>query len=120
MSYKDFHKLEDTEHETFINMRFLTDDQNRPAGGTASWTAGGFPVGHIKFQDGPIGEAGRNGGFVEDLLIVAQRRLEWYQGGEFKCPENAGALAAVELAMNWLNRRTRGRRERGVEGSHQK
>jgi hypothetical protein len=72
----------------------------------------------IRFQNGPIAEAGVNGLTHEVLLAILADRLRAFQAGSFACHENGRALAAVEDAMRWLRERTRGREARGVEGTH--
>lgn len=73
---------------------------------------------HLLFQNGPIGEAGVNGVTQEVLLAIVRDRLVSFQAGPYACPENAAALAGVESAIEALHSRTRGRVERGVEGTH--
>ncbi len=75
---------------------------------------------HIDFQNGPIKEAGVNGLTQESLLAVVIDRLRSFQGGPFSCRENAIALTHCEDALMWLQRRTRARIARGVEGTHAK
>jgi len=70
----------------------------------------------IKFQKGPIREAGVNGCHQEDLLAIIIDRLRSFQEGPFPCRENAFALTKCEEAMHWLNHRTAERTKRGVEG----
>lgn len=72
----------------------------------------------IHFQEGPIKECGVNGCANEDLLIMVIRRLEGFQNSEFRCRENALALIHIEEALQWLHKRTMGRENRGVEGTH--
>jgi len=74
----------------------------------------------VKFQNGPIGEAGVNGLSNEALLAIVQDRLEGFQSGEYKNRENALALTHIQEAMHWLHHRTRDRVARGVEGTMQK
>lgn len=76
------------------------------------------PVQHteIMFQKGGKAEAGANGITQEVLLEIVRHRLASFQAGPFACKENASALAHVEDAIMWLNRRTAKRRNRGVEG----
>ena len=71
----------------------------------------------IKFQKGPIAEAGANGISNESLLAVVIDRLQKFQEGPYKCRENALALTKLEEAMHWLQSRTKARTERGVEGT---
>lgn len=72
----------------------------------------------IHFQEGPIKECGVNGVMNEDLLIMVIRRLEGFQNSEFKCRENACAITKLEEALLWLRKRTMGRENRGVLGTH--
>lgn len=75
---------------------------------------------HIKFQNGPIKEAGVNGISNEALLAIVIDRLRSFQNGEYKCRENAVALTKLEESLMWLQKRTRDRMARGVEGTMEK
>ncbi len=72
----------------------------------------------VKFQNGPIKEAGVNGVTQEALLAICIDRLRSFQGGKYACRENAIALTKMEEALMWLQKRTRAREVRGVEGTH--
>lgn len=92
----------------------------------------------LKFQEGPIKtEEDYNGITNEALLAVVIDRMRGFQGlfvkpkasetGDpgidnpqrvFACKENAMALTHLEEALMWLQKRTRDRMARGVEGSH--
>jgi len=74
----------------------------------------------ILFQNGPIQEAGVNGVTHEALLAILIDRLEGFQAGAFSCRENALALTKLQEAQMWLQKRTRDRMARGVEGTHQR
>ena len=74
----------------------------------------------IKFQNGPIVECGVNGLSNEALLAVVEDRLVGFQAGQYSCRENAVALTKLQEAMMWLQKRTRDRMARGVEGTNQK
>lgn len=74
----------------------------------------------LLFQNGPIGEVGVNGITHEALLAVLCDRLRGFQAGPFATRENALALTKLEEAQNWLQKRTRDRMARGVEGTHEK
>lgn len=75
----------------------------------------------IDFQNGPLQETVYpNGLSNESLLAVVEDRLAGFQAGKFACPENGMALAKVSEAMMWLQKRTRDRMARGVEGTNQK
>lgn len=94
-----------------------TDAEGRPAGGTT--TGRGF---QIEWQNGPLVKDGvrvePTGAFVEDVIAAAIGRIEHYQESPFACSENADALAFLHGAASALERRTRNRQERGVEGTH--
>jgi hypothetical protein len=72
----------------------------------------------IIFQDGPIPENGVNGLTQEVLLEICADRLRSFQAGPFACRENALALTKIEEAQMWLQKRTRDRMARNVEGTH--
>lgn len=74
----------------------------------------------IFFQKGPIQEAGVNGVSNEALLAIVIDRLESFQQGDFGCRENVIALEKLEEALMWLQKRTRDRIARGVEGTYQR
>lgn len=74
----------------------------------------------ISFQNGPVPENGVNGVTQEALLAIVIDRLRSFQAGAFACRENAIALTHCEDALMWLQKRTRARIKRGVEGTHQK
>lgn len=74
-------------------------------------------VANIIFQNGPMGEVGVNGIFMEDLIDVLTKRLEDYQETDYKCRENALAITKLQEAKHWLLHRTAERVERGVEGT---
>ncbi len=74
----------------------------------------------INFQNGPIKEAGVNGISGEALLAVVIDRLRSFQAGQYSCLENAVALTKLDEAMMWLQKRTRDRLARGVEGTNAK
>lgn len=74
----------------------------------------------ILFQNGPINEVGVNGITHEALLAILIHRMECFQAGPCACRENALALTKLQEAQMWLLERTRGRMNRGVEGTHEK
>lgn len=71
----------------------------------------------ISFQNGPIQEHGVNGVSGEALLAIVIDRLRCFQAGPYASNDNALALNHVESALQWLQKRTRDRLERGVEGT---
>lgn len=82
----------------------------------------------IEFQKGPILESGFNGISNEALVAIVIDRMRGFQGmlplpdgssaAPFSCRENAIALTHLEDALMWLQKRTRDRMARGVEGTH--
>lgn len=72
----------------------------------------------ILFQNGPIAEFGVNGVTQEALLAIVEDRLIGFQQGPYACSDNQTALYHVQSAMQWLQKRTRDRMARGVEGTH--
>ncbi len=83
-------------------------------------TEGMGPNCAIDFQNGPILEAGVNGISGEALIAVVIDRLRSFQAGPYACRDNAVALTKLEEAMMWLQKRTRDRLARGVEGTNAK
>jgi hypothetical protein len=79
------------------------------------------PLGvNLRFQDGPIQKPEDiNGISNEALLAVVIHRMRGFQSGPFPCRENAIALTKLEEALMWLQKRTRDRLARGVEGTNQ-
>ena len=73
----------------------------------------------VEFQNGPIKEFGVNGCHQEDLLAIVIDRLESFQAGDFACDDNHAALVDLKSAMKHLNRRTKQRQDRGVEGTNE-
>ena len=59
----------------------------------------------------------KNGTTLEDLLLVAIERLKDLNS-RFGCEENEDAIIKMQEARECLNKRTRDRKERGVEGKH--
>lgn len=74
----------------------------------------------VRFQNGPIKEAGVNGITGEALIAIEIDRLRSFQKGPYACRENAIALTHFEEGLMWLQRRTVDRIKRGVEGTNQK
>jgi hypothetical protein len=72
----------------------------------------------LNFQNGPIqSPEDFNGITNEALLAVLIDRMRGFQAGPFVCRENAVALTKMEEALMWLQKRTRERMARGVEGT---
>ena len=96
------------------------DRQGNPTGGHA--TGCGMK---IEWQNGPLGRDGDrkepNGAFVETVIAAAKQRVEFYQkakDGKFACTENAKAIEHLTLALDILDKRTKDREARKVEGTH--
>lgn len=70
----------------------------------------------VLFQQGSIKEVGVNGGTQEALIAICIDRLEGFQRGPFACDDNQEALTHLNEALAWLQKRTRERIGRGVEG----
>ena len=72
----------------------------------------------ILFQNGPINECGVNGVTHEALLAILCDRMRGFQSGPYASADNAEALTCMEQAQTALQRRTKARMARGVEGTH--
>jgi len=97
------------------------DEKGNPSGGSVR----GVGL-SIDWQNGPLGRGADrqepNGAFVETVLAACVKRIQFYQTaseGKFACRENAIAITKVEEALLWLDKRTRDREARNVEGKHQ-
>ena len=104
--------------ENKVRIRNTVDENGDPGGGT--FTGRGL---NGSFQDGPLGRGEKrkkpNGCFVEDLLMVAEARMQFYQGTRFACDENAKALNHISDALMCLRSRTERREAQGVEGTNE-
>lgn len=85
-----------------------------PPGGAGITAVNGTTV--LRFQNGAINEAGINGLTNEALIVVVLDRLRGFQSGQFAGRDNAMAITHLEDALMRLQRRTRDRIARGVEG----
>ena len=75
----------------------------------------------VEFQKGPRKESGSTSGVLDvDLLEIVRDRLKAFQAGPFACRENACALAHIEEALMWMNKRVEDRSERKVLGTMEK
>lgn len=74
----------------------------------------------LKFQHGPLQEAGINGITDQALIAVVLDRLRGFQAGPFSCRDNSIAITKLEEAMLWMGKRYADRAARGVEGKHEK
>lgn len=97
--------------------------------GVVVYAAAGANVGHnynivwdtssksLEFQNGPIKEAGVNGITNEALLAILIHRIG-VLNSKFPCRENSIVLTKLEESLLWLEKRTKDRLARGVEGQH--
>ena len=76
----------------------------------------------IDWQNGPLGRGAdkkaASGAFVEDIVLAAIQRLQFFQDSKFKCRHNALAITKLEEALFWLEARHDEREARGVQGDH--
>ena len=96
-----------------------TDESGNPAGGIAN------AVGvEIEWQKGPLGRGDErrkpNGAFIETVISIVADRLEFYQASKFACRENQLALEHLNIALGALDRRTKDREDKDIEGTHGK
>lgn len=104
----------------------ITADERGSGGASHKYVIALTPLAHdaprsafpIHFQNGPLQEAGANGVSNEALLAIVIDRLRGFQSGAFACRDNAIALTNLEESLMWLQKRTRDRMARGVEGTH--
>lgn len=66
-------------------------------------------------QNGPVKENGLNGCQVDTVIAAAKIMLEGLNK-KFPCRENAVAITKLDEALMWLEKRTKDREARGVEG----
>lgn len=66
-------------------------------------------------QNGPIKEVGLNGCQVNEIIETAKVILEGLNK-KFPCRENSSAITKLDEALMWLEKRTKDRESRGVEG----
>lgn len=100
-----------------MHAHHFQDEHGNPAGGQT------FGNGYcIAWQHGPLQRGGArqdpNGAFVEEVIIAAIDRLNYYQRSKFECEENDEAIHHLVAAVEALHRRTEAREARQVEGTH--
>jgi len=93
------------------------DKNGNPEGGVSMSTGV-----DVIWQNGPLLDGTSrlepNGAFVETVIEIAKKRLEFYQTTKYKCMENQEAIKKLNEALDCLDRRTNNRVKRGVEGQH--
>jgi len=72
----------------------------------------------FKIQNGPIKEHGVNGCQVDTLIHAAKMILEGFNK-KFPCRENSVAITKLDESIMWLEKRTKDREARKVEGTSQ-
>jgi hypothetical protein len=70
-------------------------------------------------QEGPVRENGVNGCQIDDIIWAAATIIRNFNS-RFPCRENSCAITHLDEAMMWLEKRTKDRTERKVEGTDQK
>ena len=70
-------------------------------------------------QNGAIGENGKNGCQVTDIIAAAKLIIEGLNA-KFPCRENAMTITKLDEALMWQEKRTKDREQRGVEGYDRK
>lgn len=66
-------------------------------------------------QNGPIKEVGVNGCQVNEIVEAAKIIIEGLNS-KFPCRENSMAITKLDECLMWLEKRTKDREKRGVEG----
>lgn len=79
---------------------FINDDTNQIA---------------FQIQNGPIKEKGLNGCQVSTIISLAKVMLEGLNS-KFSCRENSMAISKLDECLMWLEKRTKDRELRNVEG----
>lgn len=69
----------------------------------------------FRIQNGPVKEVGKNGCQVDAMIEIAKLIIEGLNS-QFPCKENACAITKLEEALMWLEKRTKDRIKRKVEG----
>lgn len=107
----------------------MVDDDANPTGGYVSLIVDKNGEPHnaltVNWQDGPRGtdEQGvlkpQNGAFVEDVILAAIQRLEFFQGSKFESDYNAEAIGHLAQAIEALEKRSNERAQAGTLGKHE-
>lgn len=69
-------------------------------------------------QDGPRKAGGVNGCQVDTILEAAAKIIEGLNMAPHNCMENEKAILHIKEALLWLDKRSRDREKRGVEGTN--
>jgi hypothetical protein len=73
----------------------------------------------LNFQNQPFSQ-GVNGISIEDLLYICVDRLNEFQKGGLACEYNKNAIKDINSAILELEKRTKDREKRKVEGTYEK
>lgn len=73
----------------------------------------------FEIQEGTIEENGVNGCQIDDMIWAVATILRKFNS-RFPCRENSCAITHLDEAMMWLEKRTKDREGRGVEGQDKK
>lgn len=135
MNYEEMTALDTIQKENKLNAVYRYGDVG-PGGAYHDYavvmtrsgvTRDGFQVGglitsaKIEFQKGPRTDPDARMGVLDcDLLEIVRDRLAAFQAGPYACEENAQALAHIELALLWMNKRVEDRAKRNVLGTYEK
>lgn len=120
-------RLHDHEINTF-NAQHVTvaamDEPDPKAGGACHEYAimlspvGGAPGHVLKFQHGPVKDAGINGITDQALIAIILDRWRAFQRSKWANRETAVSITKLEEALMWQHKRTLDREKRGVEGTN--
>jgi len=70
----------------------------------------------FEVQSGPVGESGRNGCDVTDIIRYTIALYRSFNSS-VPCRENSMTITKLEEALHWQESRTKNRVQRGVEGT---
>lgn len=70
----------------------------------------------VKIQNGPIKEAGVNGAQIDTLIELGKAIIDGLNT-KFPCRENSMAITKLDESLMWLDKRTKDRVARNVEGT---
>lgn len=130
MNYEEMTALDTIQKENKLNAVYRVGDVG-PGGAYHDYavvmtriddTNGGrMTTAGILFQKGPRTDPDARMGVLDcDLLEIVRDRLTAFQAGPYACEENAQALAHIELALRWMNKRVEDRAKRNVLGTYEK
>lgn len=71
-------------------------------------------------QNGPVKENGVNGCQIDTVIAAAKTILQGLNSlgkGQYACRENSMAITKLDEALMWLEKRTKDREARSVEGT---